>query len=105
MCILVGSRSRLKLFLAGLFAVGALAGAGTATAATGSVVYTYDALGRVISANYDTGVLIIYSYDAAGNRTQQVINVNTKPLCLGSSAHSNPTTWGAGLWSTYSTGC
>ena len=34
------------------------------------VVYAYDALGRLASAAYPNGVTIIYSYDAAGNRTQ-----------------------------------
>ena len=83
----------------------AIADGGLAEAANGSVVYTYDALGRVLTASYDTGVIIIYTYDANGNRTQQVINVNTASLCLGSSAHSNPTTWGSGFWSTAATGC
>jgi YD repeat-containing protein len=39
-------------------------------AANGSVVYTYDALGRVTTASYDTGVIVIYAYDANGNRTK-----------------------------------
>jgi len=70
-----------------------------ARAANGSVVYTYDALGRVLSASYDTGVIVIYTYDANGNRTQQVINVNTSTLTW--TATTNPCTsncWGAGLW-------
>jgi YD repeat-containing protein len=75
------------------------------SAANGSVVYSYDALGRVATASYDTGVIIIYSYDANGNRLSQTVNVNTQNLCLGSSAHGNPTTWGRGLLSTYASGC
>ncbi len=70
-----------------------------ASAATGGVVYTYDALGRVSSASYDTGIIIIYSYDANGNRTQQIINVNTAGLTW--SAGSIPCTsncWGGALW-------
>jgi YD repeat-containing protein len=70
-----------------------------ARAANGSVVYTYDALGRVTTASYDTGVIIIYAYDANGNRTQQVINANTATLTW--TATANPCTsncWGAGLW-------
>lgn len=70
-----------------------------ADAANGSVTYTYDALGRVITAAYDTGVIIIYSYDANGNRTQQVINVNTGTLvwtATGGSCSSN--CWGGSLW-------
>ena len=68
-------------------------------AANGSVTYTYDALGRVASASYDTGVIVIYAYDANGNRTQQVINVNTATLTW--TATATPCTancWGAGLW-------
>jgi YD repeat-containing protein len=76
-----------------------LCGIGAAQAANGSVSYTYDALGRVITASYDTGVIVIYTYDANGNRTQQVIKVNTATLTW--TAASNPCTsncWGAGLW-------
>lgn len=63
-----------------------------ATAANGSVVYTYDALGRIISSSYDTGVLITYKYDANGNRTSQVINVNSANAVWGSFS------WGGALW-------
>lgn len=41
-------------------------------ALAGSVSYAYDALGRLKSATYSNGVVITYSYDAAGNRTAQV---------------------------------
>lgn len=34
------------------------------------VVYTYDALGRLTSATYPSGVTVVYTYDAAGNRLQ-----------------------------------
>jgi len=76
-----------------------LSGGDQARAANGSVVYTYDALGRVLTVNYDTGVIVIYTYDANGNRTQQVINVNTSTLTW--TATGTPCTsncWGAGLW-------
>lgn len=69
-------------------------------AATGSATYTYDALGRVVSVSYDTGVIVIYTYDANGNRLSQVVNVNTATLTW-----SNPVSpcttncWGAALWS------
>lgn len=46
-----------------------------AEAANGSVAYTYDSLGRVTTASYDTGVCIIYTYDANGNRLSETINV------------------------------
>jgi hypothetical protein len=48
-----------------------------ANAANGSVAYTYDALGRVTTASYDTGVCIIYSYDPNGNRLSETIKVST----------------------------
>jgi hypothetical protein len=38
----------------------------------GSVAYSYDSLGRLSKAAYSNGVVITYSYDAAGNRTAQV---------------------------------
>jgi YD repeat-containing protein len=73
-----------------------------AEAANGSVAYTYDALGRVISASYDTGVIVLYTYDANGNRTQQTINVNTATLCWdttsGCPATSGTINWDQGLW-------
>jgi uncharacterized protein RhaS with RHS repeats len=55
-----------------IVAAGALA---IANAANGSVAYSYDALGRVTAASYDTGVCIIYKYDANGNRLSETINV------------------------------
>jgi YD repeat-containing protein len=71
-------------------------------AANGSVTYSYDALGRVTSASYDTGVIVYYTYDANGNRTQQVINVNTAGLCWGATGSSctgsHPVCWATGLW-------
>jgi YD repeat-containing protein len=59
-------------------AAAAAAGAFTpANAANGSVAYSYDALGRITTASYDTGVCIVYSYDANGNRLSETINVTT----------------------------
>ena len=63
-----------------------------AHAANGSVIYTYDALGRVTTASYDTNVIVIYFYDTNGNRTSQVINVNTTTAVWGSF------NWDAALW-------
>jgi len=34
--------------------------------------YTYDAQGRLTSVTYTAGGSVTYSYDDAGNRTQQV---------------------------------
>lgn len=73
-----------------------------ASAANGSITYTYDPLGRVTTASYDTGVIIIYAYDANGNRTQQTINVNTATLCwtttTGCPPASKTAIWDQGLW-------
>lgn len=61
--------------------VGTLAGLvmtmGPASSANGSVAYSYDALGRLIMASYDTGVCISYSYDANGNRLSEKILVTS----------------------------
>src|SRR4051812_48453055 len=54
-------------------AIGALS---LAYAANGSVAYTYDALGRVTTASYDTGVCIAYTYDPVGNRLTEKIAVS-----------------------------
>lgn len=67
---------RLILSLIGLIFFGGFALPTIGNTATGSVVYTYDALGRLTSASYDTGVIIYYTYDANGNRLSQVININ-----------------------------
>jgi YD repeat-containing protein len=63
--------------------------AGLAYAANGSVAYTYDALGRVTTASYDTGVCILYTYDANGNRLSETIKV---------SAASATGVWGCFNW-------
>lgn len=60
-------RARRLLLLATLF------GAASSSALAGSVVYQYDSLGRLAKATYSNGVVITYSYDAAGNRTSYTI--------------------------------
>ncbi|WP_340676531.1 RHS repeat domain-containing protein [Paraglaciecola sp.] len=40
----------------------------------GSVTYTYDTLGRLAKATYSSGVVIVYVYDAAGNRTSYTVS-------------------------------
>lgn len=65
-----------------------------AFAANGSVAYSYDALGRIITASYDTGVCIVYAYDAVGNRLSETINVATS----GSTGVWGCFNWNAALW-------
>lgn len=79
---------RLRIILAAV-ALCAAFGIVAALAANGSVGYTYDALGRVVTANYDTGVCIAYAYDANGNRTAETISM------VGG---GSKTTWGCFTW-------
>ncbi|MBX9943887.1 MAG: RHS repeat protein [Reyranella sp.] len=83
------SRHRKRSFIIAAAALGLLAAA-PALAANGSVVYTYDALGRLTTASYDTGVCIAYTYDANGNRLSEKILV-TSPTSTGM--------WGCFNWS------
>lgn len=74
-----------------------LLGIGTfnaARAANGSVAYTYDALGRVTMVSYDTGVCILYSYDANGNRLSETIRVSS----AGTTGVWGCFRWGQALW-------
>ena len=56
----------------------ALLGASPSALAAESVSYDYDALGRVIRVDYvggpNDGMIIEYTYDATGNRTEVVIS-------------------------------
>jgi YD repeat-containing protein len=72
-----------------LLALSAAPASDTAFAANGSVAYTYDALGRLITASYDTGVCIAYSYDANGNRLSEKIMVTSS---------SSTGVWGCFSW-------
>jgi YD repeat-containing protein len=67
----------------------------TSDAATGSVVYTYDALGRLTSALYDTGVCIAYTYDANGNRlTENIVVVTSSSIGIWGCFNWNGAKWG-----------
>jgi uncharacterized protein RhaS with RHS repeats len=68
-------------------------GGGVVTsAAVANVTYTYDSLGRLASAAYDSGVTIYYSYDLGGNRLTQVVQANSTVGVWGSF------NWGAAKW-------
>jgi YD repeat-containing protein len=56
------------------FIVGALAALATTAAVAGAATYQYDSLGRVTQVNYSNGVVLVYTYDAAGNRTSVVVS-------------------------------
>lgn len=68
---------RSRILACAVVAASAISALTLAHAANGSVVYTYDALGRVTTVSYDTGVCIVYSYDPNGNRLSETINVAT----------------------------
>jgi YD repeat-containing protein len=70
-----------------------LLGTRVANAATASIQYTYDQLGRVTTALYDNGTCIAYTYDANGNRTEQTFTTSGTPL--------SPV-WGSGVWGCFS---
>lgn len=42
-----------------------------------AVNYSYDQLGRIVTVTYPDGKQIVYTYDAAGNRTQHVVSAST----------------------------
>ena len=57
-----------------------------------SVQYQYDNLHRLISAQYDDGTTIQYTYDAMGNRTSKVLTVTTTSSSTTTSTTTTTTT-------------
>ncbi|MBM9616513.1 RHS repeat protein [Desulfobulbus rhabdoformis] len=51
-----------------------------ATNATAAVTYIYDAHHRLLSATYDYGTTILYTYDIAGNRISTTSLTDTSKL-------------------------
>lgn len=68
--------------IAGLALCFAFSGA-SAIAQSHSVQYGYDPLGRVVSVTYSNGASVVYSYDAAGNRTLVSATQGTLPPVAG----------------------
>jgi YD repeat-containing protein len=48
----------------------------TSPCLAGTAQYTYDNLGRLIQMVYDNGATIVYTYDAAGNRTSMQVTAS-----------------------------
>jgi YD repeat-containing protein len=67
-CTIMDIRRLFKVFLIGVVVFFA---AGTARAET--VNYTYDAAGRLVTAQYSSGITIQYTYDKAGNLLQRSV--------------------------------
>lgn len=52
------------------------------TATAGTIAYTYDALGRLILADYGSGKTISYGYNDAGSLTQKVVAGSTGEFAI-----------------------
>lgn len=65
-----------RVFLARLASVLPAAAALVLASPAAADQYQYDSLGRLIRVTYDNGAVVQYSYDAAGNRTTVVANLN-----------------------------
>lgn len=66
---------------------------------SGAAAYTYDSLGRIASARYDPGFIVVYTYDANGNRLSRVIDFNSSELAW--TSNTPPCTsdcWGGAAW-------
>lgn len=61
-----------RSFRVGLGLAGVVVALIAGNAMAGSVSYTYDVLGRLTQVVYGNGVVVIYAYDAAGNRSSTV---------------------------------
>ena len=60
--------------LSTLFVLTICAGIAGSFPVAAATTYTYDSLGRLSTVTYDNGKEIVYTYDAAGNRTQVTIS-------------------------------
>jgi YD repeat-containing protein len=60
---------RYRLHLRTLILTCTLLSSGFAPAIADAMSYEYDELGRITKVIYDDGSVVVYAYDAAGNRT------------------------------------
>jgi YD repeat-containing protein len=75
-----------------LFSLGIVAlFAGASLVAADTATYEYDQLGRLTRVTYDNGTVIIYTYDAAGNRTSVSVTVPTATPTATGSTTDTPT--------------
>jgi YD repeat-containing protein len=85
----------LRAGLAAATSAALIALASSVGAATVTVTYTYDALGRVSSAIYSSSgstTTITYHYDSAGNRTSTSTALSSNASAWGAFS------WGQGVW-------
>lgn len=84
----------MRTILKSLCAGAAILLSSTSYAASTTTAYTYDEVGRLVTALYGDGVCVIYDYDAAGNVEER--RVQTGSL-TGAQWGSVP--WGCFRWS------
>jgi YD repeat-containing protein len=65
------------------------AGVFISVSVSASVMFSYDPVGRLTTALYDSGLCVTYAYDANGNRTAQLNTNASGPLT---------TVWGTGTY-------
>lgn len=63
-----------------------------AVAQSGNVIYEYDALGRLVSTEYPSGVATDYTYDDAGNRLSVTTGSNAPPNAVNDSYNQDAST-------------
>jgi len=62
-----------------------------AAGALAAITYEYDRLHRLVRVTYDDGAVIVYEYDAVGNRILRVTNTDPNTVYL--AVHVSPPGW------------